>query len=76
MNKKAKKKFGDATRAGVSREIAKPRMAKSARNEESKRSASRFLLSQMKGSVSIARVKETALRDRFQNTRKTTAKKH
>ena len=69
MNRKAKKKFGDATRASVSREIAKPRKAKSERNEESKRSAGRFLLSQMKGSVCIPRVKETALRDRFRYRR-------
>ena len=32
--KKAKRKFGDATRASVRKEMAKPRMSKSAREEE------------------------------------------
>jgi hypothetical protein len=31
MKKKTKKRFGDATRASVRKEMAKPRMAKSAR---------------------------------------------
>ena len=34
MNKKAKKAFGEATRASVKKEMAKPRMAKSAREGE------------------------------------------
>ncbi len=34
MKKKAKKKFGEATRASVKKEMAKPRMAKSARITE------------------------------------------
>jgi hypothetical protein len=34
MKKKAKRKFGDATRASVRKEMAKPRMSKSAREEE------------------------------------------
>ena len=34
MKKKAKKAFGEATRAGVKKEMAKPRMARSARIAE------------------------------------------
>ena len=34
MKKKAKKKFGDATRASITKEMAKPRMAKSLRIAE------------------------------------------
>jgi len=34
MKKKAKKEFGAATRASVKKEMAKPRMAKSAREGE------------------------------------------
>jgi len=34
MNKKAKKDLGEATRASVKKEMAKPRMAKSARIAE------------------------------------------
>jgi hypothetical protein len=34
MAKKAKRKFGDATRANVKKEMAKPRMSKSARERE------------------------------------------
>jgi hypothetical protein len=34
MKKKAKKETGEATRASVKREMAKPRMTKSAREEE------------------------------------------
>jgi hypothetical protein len=34
MKKKAKKEFGEATRASVKKEMAKPRMAKSARESE------------------------------------------
>jgi hypothetical protein len=34
MNKKAKKELGEATRASVKKEMAKPRMAKSAREGE------------------------------------------
>ena len=38
MNKKAKKELGEATRASVKKEMAKPRMAKSAREGEKKTS--------------------------------------
>jgi hypothetical protein len=34
MKKKAKKEFGEATRASVKKEMAKPRMSKSAREGE------------------------------------------
>jgi hypothetical protein len=34
MNKKAKKESGEATRASVKREMARPRMSKSAREGE------------------------------------------
>jgi hypothetical protein len=34
MKKKAKKAFGEATRASVKKEMAKPRMSKSAREGE------------------------------------------
>jgi hypothetical protein len=34
MKKKSKKAFGEATRAGVKKEMAKPRMARSARIAE------------------------------------------
>jgi hypothetical protein len=34
LKKKAKKEFGEATRASVKKEMAKPRMSKSAREEE------------------------------------------
>jgi hypothetical protein len=34
MKKKAKKEFGEAIRASVKKEMAKPRMAKSARERE------------------------------------------
>ena len=34
MKKKAKKEFGEATLASVKKEMAKPRMAKSAREAE------------------------------------------
>ena len=37
MKKKAKKEFGEATRASVKKEMAKPRMAKSAREQEANR---------------------------------------
>jgi hypothetical protein len=36
MKKKVKKEFGEATRASVKKEMAKPRMAKSAREGEMK----------------------------------------
>jgi hypothetical protein len=42
MKKKAKRKFGDATRASVKKEMAKPRMSKSAREEETKRADARI----------------------------------
>jgi hypothetical protein len=43
MKKKAKKEFGEATRASVNKEMAKPRMAKSAREggDKSNRRANR-----------------------------------
>ena len=40
--KKTKKESGEATRASVQEEMAKPRMAKSAREEVLKRSAGRI----------------------------------
>jgi len=40
--KKTKKESDEATRAGVQEEMAKPRMAKSAREEVLKRSAGRI----------------------------------
>ena len=43
MNKKAKKEFGEATRASIMKEMAKPRMAKSAREEEANRAAGRIM---------------------------------
>jgi hypothetical protein len=43
MNKKAKKEFGEATRASIMKEMAKPRMAKSAREEEANRAAARIM---------------------------------
>ena len=36
MKKKVRKEFGEATRASVKKEMAKPRMAKSARESEMK----------------------------------------
>jgi hypothetical protein len=42
MKKKAKKDFGGATRASVTKEMAKPRMAKSAREGEIKLAAARL----------------------------------
>jgi hypothetical protein len=44
MNKKAKKELGEATRASVKKEMAKPRMAKSAREgEKTKRAIPKML---------------------------------
>jgi hypothetical protein len=37
MKRKAKKELGEMTRASVKKEMAKPRMAKSAREEEANR---------------------------------------
>ena len=42
MKKKAKKKSDEATRDSVKKEMAKPRMAKSAKEEVLKRSAGRI----------------------------------
>jgi hypothetical protein len=42
MKKKAKKEFGGATRASVKKEMAKPRMAKSAREAEMNLAAARI----------------------------------
>ena len=42
MKKKSRKKFGEATRDSVKKEMAKPRMAKSAREEVLNRSAGRI----------------------------------
>ena len=42
MKKKAKKEFGEATRASVKKEMAKPRMAKSAREGETTLAAARI----------------------------------
>ena len=43
MKKKAKKEFGAATRASVRKEMAKPRMAKSAREWEINLGAARIV---------------------------------
>jgi hypothetical protein len=43
MKKKAKKEFGEATRDSVKKEMAKPRIAKSAREEEVNRAAGRIM---------------------------------
>ncbi len=43
MKKKAKKELGDATRASVKKEMAKPRIAKSARPEEINLAAARIV---------------------------------
>jgi hypothetical protein len=42
MKKKTKKEFGEATRASVKKEMAKPRMAKSAREGEKNLAAARI----------------------------------
>jgi hypothetical protein len=42
MKKKAREDFGEATRASVKKEMAKPRMAKSARDVELDLSAARI----------------------------------
>ena len=42
MKKKAKKEFGEATRASVKKEMAKPRMSKSAREGEINLAAARI----------------------------------
>jgi hypothetical protein len=43
MKKKAKREFGEATLASVKKEMAKPRMAKSAREPEVSRVARRMV---------------------------------
>jgi hypothetical protein len=43
MKKKAKKEFGEATSASVKKEMANPRMAKSAREKEVNRGAGRIM---------------------------------
>ena len=43
MKKKVKKEFGEATRASVKKEMAKPRMAKSARESEMNLAAMRLV---------------------------------
>lgn len=43
MKKKAKKEFGEATRASIMKEMAKPRMTKSAREEEANRAVGRIM---------------------------------
>jgi hypothetical protein len=43
MKKKAKKDFGEATRASVRKEMAKPRMAKSAREAQINLAAARMM---------------------------------
>jgi hypothetical protein len=43
MKEKAKKEFGEATLASIMKEMAKPRMAKSAREEEANRAAARIM---------------------------------
>jgi hypothetical protein len=43
MKKKVRKKFGEATRASVKKEMAKPRMAKSAREGEANLAAVRLV---------------------------------
>ena len=42
MKKKAKKEFDEATRASVKKEMAKPRMAKSARERQINLAAARI----------------------------------
>jgi hypothetical protein len=44
MKKKAKKDFGEATRASVKKELAKPRMTKSAREGQINPAAARNVL--------------------------------
>jgi hypothetical protein len=43
MKKKVRKEFGEATRASVKKEMAKPRMAKSARESEMNLAAVRLV---------------------------------
>jgi hypothetical protein len=43
MKKKAKKEFGEATLASIMKEMAKPRVTKSARQEEANRAAGRIM---------------------------------
>ncbi len=43
MKEKAKKEFGEVTLASIMKEMAKPRMAKSAREEEANRAAARIM---------------------------------
>ena len=43
MKKKVRKEFGEATRASVKKEMAKPRMAKSARESEMSLTAVRLV---------------------------------
>jgi hypothetical protein len=43
MKKKAKREFDEATRASVEEEMAKPRMARSVREEEGARVAGRMV---------------------------------
>ena len=43
MKKKVRKEFGEATRASVKKEMAKPRMAKSARESEMNLAAQRLV---------------------------------
>ena len=43
MKKKVRKEFGEATRASVKKEMAKPRMAKSARESEMNLTAVRLV---------------------------------
>jgi hypothetical protein len=48
MKKKAKKEFGEATRASVKKEMAKPRMSKSAREGELALAAARIAPSNLR----------------------------
>ncbi len=43
MKEKAKKEFGEVTLESIMKEMAKPRMAKSAREEEANRAAARIM---------------------------------
>jgi hypothetical protein len=49
MKKKIKKEFGEATRASVKKEMAKPRMSKSVREEETNRANARIAPGVLRG---------------------------
>jgi hypothetical protein len=55
MKKKTKKEFDDATRAGVMKEMAKPRMSKSAREGEINLAAARTVSAKRKSEADLIR---------------------